>query len=445
MNDPNPRIIARSDHPVSRRLISPNAVKLLYRLRDNGFTAYLVGGCVRDLWLGREPKDFDVATDATPSQMKRLFRNCRLVGRRFRLAHLHFKDEIIEVATFRSQQPEEPEEVPSEGEEPAAERQPRMVKDDDGMILRDNVFGTPAEDALRRDFTVNALFYNIADFTVIDYAEGIDDLMKGIIRPIGDPQVRFTEDPVRMIRAVRFAALLGFTIEEDAWRAIRELAGLIDRAAPPRLYEEILKLFLSGEGEQCFQLMRRSGLFAPLFPGFDAWLDTESEGFPHVRVGNALEEVDSRLAAGKKVSPPLLFALLFGERLEEGGAEFRTKGAPPQQALFTAVDDFFADLSPTVSVPNRVVLGVREILASRLRFRKTPGKNAAGFMARPSFPDSLEYLRFLARDDRESAKLLAWWENFSAGKEEAAPAEAPAAKKPRRRRRRRKKAAAPAE
>src|SRR6185369_7224470 len=182
MNHPKPLIIARPEHTISRSQLSPNAVRVLYRLKDSGFTAYLVGGCVRDLLLGREPKDFDIVTDATPSQIKRLFRNCRLVGRRFRLAHLHYSDEIIEVATFRSQAVDEPEPEPIEASGAEhRQQQPRMLKDDDGMILRDNVYGTPEEDALRRDFTVNSLSYNIADFSIIDYTGGLADLGAGII------------------------------------------------------------------------------------------------------------------------------------------------------------------------------------------------------------------------------------------------------------------------
>jgi poly(A) polymerase len=303
-------------------MLSPNALRILYRLRDNGFTAYLVGGCVRDLLLGREPKDFDLATDATPGQIKRLFRNCRLVGRRFRLAHLHFADEIVEVATFRSAAPEEPE---PEGESAASaggsdneqRRPPRHLKSEEGMLLRDNVFGTPEEDALRRDFSVNALFYNIEDFTIIDYTGGMEDLRSGVIRTIGDPWVRFTEDPVRMLRAVRFAAMLGFSVEPATWDALLAQSNAITMAAPPRLYEEVLKLLLLGEGEKSYQLLRRTGLFAALFSKFSDWLDRETDGFPHARVGQALHWVERRVQQGDKFYPQLIFAVMFGQYLEE--------------------------------------------------------------------------------------------------------------------------------
>jgi poly(A) polymerase len=402
----DPLIIPRPEHAVSRRSLSPNALKTLYRLRDNGFTAFLVGGCVRDLSLGREPKDFDVVTDATPSQVKRLFRNCRLVGRRFRLAHLHFSDEIIEVATFRAAQPE------LSGEEEAGDLPPRHLVSEEGVVLRDNVFGTPQEDALRRDFTVNALFYNIADFSIIDYAGGMEDMRRGVIRTIGDPRQRFTEDPVRMARAVRFAALLGFEVEETTWQALIELAPTITRSTPPRLYEEILKLFLQGEAEASYQLLRRTGLFAALFPGFNAWLDTETEGFPHVWVGKALELVDERRGAGEEVPPHVLFALLFGQYLEEKEEGFRAKGVPPQQAADMAMAEFLGETVSTVQIPHRVALMTRQILAMQHRLRKTPGRHPLSFVARHGFDEACAYLHFRVEVTGEGRELYAWWERF---------------------------------
>lgn len=464
-------IIPRAEHSISRSLLSPNGVKVLYKLREHGFTAYLVGGGVRDLLLGREPKDFDVVTDATPNQLKKLFRNCRLIGRRFRLAHIHFHDEIIEVATFRSTvdaaeaaleeaaeaQPEEPAVVPDEAEQLEEERGrrkrrhhhgPPILKSEDGMVLRDNVFGTPEEDAIRRDFTVNALFYNISDFSIIDHVGGMEDLKNSLIRTIGDPMVRFTEDPVRMIRAIRFASMLGFNIESRTEAAIEALCGTINKATPPRLYEEVLKLLLMGAGERTYQMMRHNGLFEPLFPHFDAWLSRESDGYPHVRVSKALEWVDDLLGRGVPVSAPLLIALMFGEYLEEKVAAFREEGLPPQQSTDAAVAAFAGELSATVAVPNRVLVAVRDILNLQQRFHKTPGRNGRGVVARLSFGDALQYLRFMERITPPKRSLADWWERFAAQQLEAqdAPAETAgskaaveAPKKKRRRRRRRKK------
>ena len=403
-------IIARQDHGISRKLMSPNALRILYRLKDNGFAGHLVGGCVRDLLLGREPKDFDVVTNATPGEVKRLFRNCRLVGRRFRLAHIHFQDEIIEVATFRRLASDESEPDPEAAHGPERrQRRPSMLKDDDGMILRDNVYGAPAEDALRRDFTVNALSYNIADFSIIDYTGGLADLDAGVIRTIGDPPVRFQEDPVRMLRAVRFAAQLGFTIEENTRKALVSAADTIVRAAPPRLYDETLKLFFSGEGAKCYDLLRRTGLFTALFPDFSSWLGAESEGFPHTRFGEMLNHVDSHIQQGRKISPPLLLALLFGDYIDGKAERFRQQGSPWQQSVNAAVAEFMGETCPIVMIANRVGLALRDIISQQIRLKKIPGRRPEAFIARHDFGDIIEYCRITRGDKKDVVKQLLWW------------------------------------
>ena len=401
-------IITRQEHGISRKLMSPNALRVLYKLKDNGFVAYLVGGCVRDLLLGREPKDFDVVTNATPAEVKRMFRSCRLVGRRFRLAHIHFKEEFIEVATFRSQAPDElgPEAVETRRGE---QRQPHTLKDDDGMILRDNVFGTPEEDALRRDFTVNALAYDIADFSIIDFASGLADLNAGIIRTIGDPEVRFQEDPVRMLRAVRFAGQLGFTMAKETRKALVASAATIVRASPPRLYDEMIKILLSGEGAKCCDLLRQTGLFAALFPTFSAWLDCESEGFPHTRFGEMLTHVDSRIQQGDKISQPLLLALLFGQYLDEKAHNFRSNGAPWQQSVDAATAEFLGELCPFVQITNRVGFALRDIIAQQMRLKQIPGRKPQVFVARKDLGDIIEYCRITSGSRKDVAGRLEWW------------------------------------
>ena len=442
MNSGNPVIIPRAGHPISRRMLSPNALRVLYRLRDNGFIAYLVGGSVRDLLLGREPKDFDIATDATPGQIKRLFRNCRLVGRRFRLAHLHFPDELIEVSTFRSNLSDDsgPEEAPEERE---GGRPPRHQKSEEGMVLRDNLFGTPEQDALRRDFTVNALAYNIDDFSIIDHAGGVEDLRRGVVRTIGDPHLRFTEDPVRMLRAVRFAALLGFEIETATWDAIIDRSGAIALASPPRLYEEILKLLLLGEGEKCYQLLRRTGLFKSLFPAFSVWLDQETDGFPHIRVGKGLELVDQRIREGGEVSPQLVLALMFGEYLEEKQEGLAARGAHPQQATDLALAEFPGEVVPFIRIPHKTGLQLREIIGSQRRFGKIPGRQPGSFVRRPSFGTALDYLGITSRITGEGVELHQWWTAFANANPEpagpAAAAETGAAGRGRKRKRRKRR------
>ena len=264
-----PRIVPRAEHPISRRDIDSDALKVLYRLRQFDHVAYLVGGSVRDLLLGRRPKDFDIGTSAHPYQVKKLFRNCWIIGRRFRLAHVRFGPKVIEVATFR-RQVEPGEEIVAEGV-PApvhhAEPENHHNRTDAHLIHRDNTFGTPEEDAFRRDFTINALFYDIATFSVIDYVGGLDDLKSGVVRAIGDPEVRMREDPVRMMRAVALSARLDFTIDPPVLDAIRRHRRELARSSAPRLLEEYYKILRAGSSEKTFRDLATLGLLEPLLPG----------------------------------------------------------------------------------------------------------------------------------------------------------------------------------
>ena len=267
-----PRILTRQEHNISRDNISDNALKVMYRLKNAGFDAYLVGGSVRDLLLGREPKDFDVVTNALPEQARELFRNSILIGRRFRLLHVRFGGEIIEVSTFRTAHH-------------VADGEGHIV---DGTIIRDNVYGKIEDDVWRRDLSVNALFYNIRDFTVIDYVGGLDDIRAGRIRLIGDPEQRYVEDPVRLLRVVRFATKLGFRIDPATEAPIRKLTGLLEKIPAARLFEETLKLFLGGYALQTFEQLRHYNLFEKLFPQTEDILAEEEGGFPHMLLVNAL-------------------------------------------------------------------------------------------------------------------------------------------------------------
>lgn len=427
-----PTIIPRQEHGISRRQLSPNALRTLYRLHENGFIAYLVGGCVRDLLLERTPKDFDIATNAVPGQIKRLFRNCRLVGRRFRLAHLHFQDETLEVSTFRAAAPsDEPEGEPTD-------HPPRHLKNEDGMVLRDNVFGTPEEDALRRDFTINALAYNIADFTVIDYCNGLSDLKQRLIRPIGDPYVRFTEDPVRMIRAVRFAASHGLAIEPATWEILCELSATISRAAPARLYEEMLKLFLLGSARPVFGLLQKSGLLGGLFPGLEKWLG--AEGHRRAIIESNLECVDRLVKNEVPPSASLFLTALFGPLLEEDALARHRSGIPYQQALDAAGAVFLEEFCGQVCIPGRISAQMRRILSLQSSLHRMPPRRPAVLVGRSDFEDAMAYLCFTAKTREENRPVLAWWENFLKGPSamglETSGPEAPAKRRRKRRRRR---------
>jgi poly(A) polymerase len=383
-------------------------LRTLYRLHRNGFIAYLVGGCVRDLLLARTPKDFDIATNATPGQIKRLFRNCRLIGRRFRLAHIHFDNEILEVSTFRrAALPSDSEEVEVPGR---GIRPPRHVKDDAGMVLVDNVFGTPEEDALRRDFTINALVYNIADFSVIDYSCGLNDLRERLIRPIGEPGVRFTEDPARMLRAVRFAASHDFAIEPETWDVICELSPTISRVSSSRLYEEMLKIFLLGSARPAFELLEKSGLLSALFPGLGAWVAGNPRRLSQL-LGN-LEWFDRQRGSDEAPSPALLLAALFGPNLEEAALARHREGIPGPQALDETCAAFMKETCEIVCFPRKMTDGLRAILALQRSLRKMPPRRPASVAARPEFKEALAYLRLRAETKKEYRAAVEWWEAF---------------------------------
>ncbi len=390
---PSLRIIPRNEHGISRANISENALKVLYRLSQAGYKAYLVGGGVRDLLLGREPKDFDIATDASPEEVRKLFRNCRLIGRRFRLAHVHFGRDIIEVATFRA----------------AHESSGGGAVSDNGMLLRDNVYGTLEEDAWRRDFTVNALYYNIRDFSVVDYTGGMADLKAGCLRVIGDPHERFREDPVRMIRAVRFAAKLGFRIDQECEAAIRELGYLMEEVSNARLFDETLKLFLAGSAVETYELLRHYRLFAHLFPETDDCLGEEEDNFPHTLLLHALENTDKRIAQGKPVTPAFLYAALLWEPVHRESKLFIERNMPTIQAMQLAGDAVIDRQVKRVQVPKRFSLQSREIWEWQERLKRTGGKRALTMLEHTRFRAAYDFLLLRAQSGEDVKDLADWW------------------------------------
>ncbi len=393
-------MIPRAGHTISRADISENALKVLYRLKEAGYGAYLVGGCVRDLLLGREPKDFDVSTDAKPEEVRQLFRNCRLIGRRFRLAHVHFGREIIEVATFRALQGEDEE----GGED-------RLIEN--GRIIRDNVYGNIEDDAWRRDFTINALYYNIDGFSVVDYVGGMEDLQAGMLRVIGDAATRYQEDPVRMLRVVRFAAKLGFRIHPDTEAPLFELAPLLNGISPARLYEEVLKLFLGGSGEQTLELLRHYRLFDALFPGTEQCLNEQREGVELQVLKRALRNTDARIAEGKPVTPAFLYAALLWGPLCMRSAQLRAEGLPEMPALQQASREVFEDQSRHAILPRRFSTQMREIwvLQPRLQ-RNTGGKRAARLREHPRFRAAYDFLLLRAEAGEPVQEPADWWTQY---------------------------------
>ena len=423
-NISEPTVIDRSQHPISRANISPNALKVLYRLKDAGYQGHLVGGGVRDLLLGREPKDFDVGTDAHPDDVRKLFRNCRLIGRRFRLAHVMFGREIIEVATFRALQ------------EVDADNGERHI-DDEGRIVRDNVYGTIGEDAYRRDFTVNALYYNIKDFSVIDYVGGMEDLKAGLLRLIGDPEERYREDPVRMLRAVRFATKLGFRIHPDSERPIMELAPLLGDIPPARLFDEMLKLFMGGCALGTFEALRHYNLFGQLFPLTEQSLTHEEQHFPLTLINRGMENTDARIQQGKPVTPAFLFALFLWEPVRERARQLEAEGQHPAQALQHAGSQIISEQARVMAVPKRYSLPMREIWMLQLRLERKGGKRSLRVLGHPRFRAAYDFLLLRAEAGEVEQELGEWWTQFQEMHPEQREQEVTKTRPPRKRRRRR--------
>jgi poly(A) polymerase len=497
-----PRIIPRAEHNISRSDISSNALRVLYRLKDAGYQAFLVGGGVRDVMLGRHPKDFDIATNALPDEVRALFRNCRLVGRRFRLAHVVFGREIIEVATFRASSAPSPEEEaeaeaeaiahgeaeseaedagepdslldeaqleagagldPAAAGEVAGEQQleetfeagsaaesllphsrtseagpvqPRRlsprerregregidherVLDMHGRLLRDNVYGTIDEDVWRRDFTANALYYNIADFSLWDFVGGAEDIAARRLRLIGDPETRYREDPVRMLRAARFEAKLDFQLDADTAAPIEALRGLIAQVPPARLFDETQKLFLTGHGERSLDVLRRRGLFGVLFPAVERYLAQHAGGLVEQLLRQGLRNTDARVAEDRPVTPTFLFSLLL-----YGPIATLIEALPPQRwhelgAILGSCERALREASARVSIPRRIALGVREMYALQPRLEQPRGRRALRLLEQPRFRAAFDLLALRASLGLASAATAQWWTDLQvAGPEE---------------------------
>ncbi|WP_237113820.1 polynucleotide adenylyltransferase PcnB [Pseudoalteromonas rubra] len=396
-----PVLIPRSEHAISRKQFSPNAIKVLYRLKDGGYDAYLVGGCIRDILLGIEPKDFDVVTNATPEQVKKLFRNCRLIGRRFRLAHIVFGREIIEVATMRGhhQAQDNPD--------------PTSQSSDQGQLLRDNVYGTIEEDAQRRDFSINALYYSINDFSIRDFAGGIAAIEHRKIELIGDPETRYREDPVRMLRAVRFATKLDMTIAGPTEAPIAELAPLLGNIPPARLFEETLKLFLGGKAEANFLMLRKYGLFKQLFPAVDAILDSADSEFEITFIQKMFANTDDRINADKKVTPAFIYAALLWFPLRDRCNTLIAEGMNEYDAFMQAISQVLAENARHIAVPKRFTLGARDIWHIQQRLDKRGGQRAYRLSLQPRFKAGYDFLLLRVESgETEQQELANWWTDY---------------------------------
>jgi len=374
-------LIPRPDHTISRTNISPHALKVLYRLKKAGYEAYLVGGGVRDLLLQRTPKDFDIATSAHPEEVNRVFRNCRLIGRRFRLAHIYFGHDVIEVATFR-----------------ASEHAEKRLTNQTGRILHDNVYGTLEEDAERRDFTVNAIYYNIADFSLCDFSGGYEHLQAKQLCLIGDPDTRFREDPVRLLRAVRFAAKLDFNIEARCIEPIKTLGHLLQDIPSARLFDEILKLFLHGSAFATLQMLRQYHLFEQLFPGVGPILKDDQQFVAFLE--QAMRNTDERVQAGKPVTPAFLFAVFLW-----GGM----KQAQTPEAIQDQCEVVIKQQQQRASIPRRITHPMRDIWSMQSRFLQRVGKRPLRLLSHPKFRAAYDFFLLRASIGETDTEVAQWW------------------------------------
>lgn len=425
-----PAVLPVGKHGVRRDSISSGSRRTVETLQQHGYKAYVVGGAVRDLLAGFTPKDYDVATNATPEQVRNCFRRSRIIGRRFQIVHVLMGSETIEVTTFRGHHGEL-------GKDGGKHGGNKAHTDDQGRVLRDNVFGSQMEDAARRDFTVNALYYDPVSETIIDYHHGVADIKQKTLRMIGDPKTRYREDPVRMLRAVRLAAKLGLTIDPAASRPIREMSELIENVPPSRLFDEMLKLLTSGYAVKCVTQLRAEGLHHGLLPLLDVILEQPlGERF----VMLALESTDRRVREGKPISPGFLFATLLWHEVLAKWEVLKTKGERGIPALFLAMDEVLDVQAEKLAITRRIAGDIKDIWALQPRFEQRSGKRPYGVLEQPRFKAGYDFLLLRAESGEIDSEISTWWTDFLDASDEARAAmllpQPPGEAKKRRRRKR---------
>ena len=423
------KYISSKTHRIDRKLISNAAIKTTEGLQKAGFQAFIVGGAVRDLLLKKRPKDFDVATNATPEQINRIFRRSRIIGRRFRLVHVMFGDETIEVSTFR-------------GHHLGDSDHSKVA--DSGRILRDNVFGDQEEDAIRRDFTANALYYDPATEEVLDFHDGVADIQAGVLKMIGDPTTRYREDPVRMLRAVRLSAKLGLKIDQATETPIPQLADLLNDVPPSRLFDEMLKLFLSGHAIESAVQLRKHGLHHGLLPLLDVVLE-QPIGAKFVNL--ALKNTDARILAEKTVSPGFLFATLLWHEVLVAWQRYQKQGNRPIPALHMAMNEVSDIQAEKLAIHKRYSTTMKEIWGLQPRFEMRVGKRPFGLLEHPRYRAAYDFLLLRCESGEIPAELGEWWTNFAQANSDQRLGmlqNAPASAAPKAKRRRRRRPAASA-
>ncbi len=419
-------VIAHKTHKINRDLLSNAALKTTEGLHNAGFEAYIVGGAVRDLLLNRTPKDFDVATDATPEQVNRVFRRSRIIGKRFRLVHVLFGDETIEVSTFRGSHLEDSSDAKTA---------------DSGRIIRDNVFGSIIDDAVRRDFTANSLYYNPASQEVLDFHHGYTDIKAGVLRMIGKPETRYAEDPVRMLRAVRLSAKLGLKIDQATQAPIAKMADLLQDVPPSRLFDEMLKLFLSGHAMESVSALREQHLHHGLLPMLDVVLE-QPMGERFVML--ALKNTDDRILSGKSANPSFLFATLLWHEMLAAWESYKAEGQHAIPALHMAMSEVIATQAEKMAIHNRYTATMKEIWGMQPRFEQRAGKRPFGLLTHPRYRAGYDFLLLRCESGELPMELGEWWTAFADadGEGRTAMLQADTAPKKRKKRNRKKPAGA---
>lgn len=387
-------VIPAKQHQLSIDNISPNALKVVEGLAKAGFDSYLVGGCVRDALLGMTPKDFDVSTDATPEQVKRVFRNARIIGRRFRIVHVRMGREIIEVTTFRGQ----------------ASDSNQQVESDTGQLIVDNVYGDMESDAMRRDFTINALYYDVADGSIYDYTQGVSDIDNRLVRMIGDPITRYREDPVRLLRAVRFMAKLGFSAAPETAAPIRDNTQLLHHVAPARLFDEVLKLFMNGSATATFSLLREYGLLDALFPGTMAVIN-KSPYFSAL-IEAVMLNTDKRIRNEKRVTPAFIYGALLWPAFIYQQHKLSTQKIPTIPAVHQAADAVIAQQLPIIAIPKRFQVPMRQIWELQWRLTQRRGRKAERTLEHEKFRAGYDFLLMREAAGEKLHGLGQWWTRY---------------------------------
>ena len=421
------RVIFGDEHKLSPKMINKDALKVVEVLQDHGYDAYVVGGSIRDLLLGLKPKDFDVATNARPSEIKPLFRRSRIIGRRFQIVHVQLGRELIEVTTFRSNETKATDKKGGN----------RRQQANSGVLTRDNVFGSISDDASRRDLTINALYYNPSDNSIHDFAGGLEDIDQRLIRIMGDPATRFREDPVRLLRVARFAAKLGFNIDPITEKPMRKLASNLQHVSPPRLFDETLKLFMSGQGLATFWLLYEYGLFDYIAPQVSAMMK-DRNNLTGKLIEQAFTNTDLRIRNNKRVTPAFIYAALLWPSVQQLAASYRERGNSPAYALSKAAGEVIAKQIPITAIPKRFTMPMREIWDLQLLLPRRGGHRAKRLVDHPRFRAAYDFVLLREQAGEELSGLGDWWTAYQNADEEKREQMAKALGEPKRNRKRRK-------